>query len=129
VQPAVGRWFSQADDTPGTPDTVMLAYGYWQRRFAGSASVVGRTLTVDSRPRTVIGVMPRNFRFLNSNADLILPQRFDRNKVFLGNFSYQGIARLKPGGHAAAGQCRRGADAGDLAESVACAAGLQPRLV
>jgi predicted permease len=97
VQPAVGRWFSQADDTPGTPETVMLAYGHWQRRFAGSASVVGRTLTVDSRPRTVIGVMPRDFRFLNSNADLILPQRFDRNKVFLGNFSYQGIARLKPG--------------------------------
>lgn len=97
VQPAVGRWFSQADDTPGTPETVMLTYGYWQRRFGGSASVVGRKLTLDATPRTVIGVMPRNFRFLNSQADLILPQRFDRNKVFLGQFGYQGIARLKPG--------------------------------
>jgi len=97
VQPAAGHWFSQADDTPGTPDTVMLTYGYWQRRFGGEGSVIGRTLTVDSRPRAVIGVMPRNFRFLNVNADLILPQRFDHNKIFLGNFSYQGIARLKPG--------------------------------
>ena len=96
VQPAAGRWFSRADDTPGTPDTVMLTHGYWQRRF-GNAPVVGRTLMVNSKPRTVIGVMPRSFRFLNSDADLILPQRFDRNKVFLGNFSYTGLARLKPG--------------------------------
>ncbi len=59
--------------------------------------MVGRSLDVDSRPRTVIGVMPRDFRFLNSKTDLILPERFDRSKIFLGNFSYQGIARLKPG--------------------------------
>ncbi|MGD1091015.1 MAG: ABC transporter permease [Bryobacteraceae bacterium] len=97
VQPVVGRWFSQADDTPGTPDTVMLSFGYWQRRFGGDATVMGRNLTVDSRLRTIIGVMPRNFRFLNIDTDLILPQRFDRAKIFLGNFSYQGIARLKPG--------------------------------
>jgi predicted permease len=97
VQPAVGHWFSQTDDTPGTPETVMLTYGYWQRRFGGSASVIGRTLAVDSRPHTVIGVMPRDFRFLNSKADLLLPLRFERNKIFLGNFSYNGIARLKPG--------------------------------
>ncbi len=97
VQPVLGRWFSQADDTPGTPETVMLTYGYWQRRFGGNPAVVGRSLDVDSRPRTVIGVMPRDFRFLNSKMDLILPERFDRSKIFLGNFSYQGIARLKPG--------------------------------
>lgn len=97
VQPVVGRWFSQADDTPGSPETVILSYGYWQRRFGGKASVLGSNLTVDSRPRRVIGVMAQSFRFLNSDAQLILPQRFDRNKIFLGNFSYQGIARLKPG--------------------------------
>jgi hypothetical protein len=98
VQPAAGRWFSQADDTTGAPDTVMLTYGYWQRHFGGNAaSVVGRTLIVDSKPHAIIGVMPQNFRFLNSRADLILPEQFDRSKVFLGNFSYQGIARLKPG--------------------------------
>ena len=97
VQPILGRWFSQADDTPGTPETVMLTYGYWQRRFGGNPSAVGRTFTVDSKPRTVIGVMPRDFRFLNAKADVILPLRFERNKEFLGNFSYQGIARLKAG--------------------------------
>ena len=97
VQPAVGRWFTRADDTPGSPDTMMLMYGYWQRRFGGDKSVVGRTLNLDSKPRTVIGIMPQDFKFLNNTADLLLPQRFDRNKVYLGEFSYQGIARLKPG--------------------------------
>ena len=97
VQPAIGRWFSQTDDTPGSPETVMLTFGYWQRRFGGDRSVVGRSLTVDSMPRTVIGVMPRDFRFLDSDPELILPERFDRSTLFLGNFGYKGIARLKPG--------------------------------
>jgi predicted permease len=97
VRPAVGRWFSQADDTPGSENTVILTYGYWQRRFGGSASVVGRSLNVDGRPRNIVGAMPKDFQFPNANVDLLLPQRFDRGKVFLGNFSYQGVARLKPG--------------------------------
>ena len=97
IQPAAGRWFSRAEDTPGSPDVVVLSYGYWQRRFAGDSSAIGRTLIVDARPRTVIGVMPRDFRFMDSKAELVLPLRFDRNKIFLGNFSYQGLARLKPG--------------------------------
>jgi putative ABC transport system permease protein len=97
VQPTIGRWFSRADDTPGASDTVMLMHGYWQRRFGGDKSVVGRTLNIDSKPHTVIGVMPLDFRSLSSEADLILPQKFDRNKVFLGEFRLDGIARLKPG--------------------------------
>jgi predicted permease len=97
VQPAVGRWFSQADDTPGSPETVILSYGYWQRRLGGDRSMIGKPLMVDFQPRTIIGVMPQSFRFLNENAEMFLPMRFDRNKVFLGNFGFQGIARLKPG--------------------------------
>jgi predicted permease len=97
VQPAIGRWFSQEDDTPGTPETVILSYGYWQRKFGGDASAVGRTLTLDSKPHTIIGVMGQNFRILDIDAQLIMPMRFERGKLFLGNFSYQGIARLKPG--------------------------------
>ncbi|MBZ5579108.1 MAG: ABC transporter permease [Acidobacteriia bacterium] len=96
VQPLLGRWFSQEDDTPGSAETVILTYGYWHRRFAGDRFIVGRTLTINATPHTVIGVMPREFRF-QRDPELILPQRFDRTKVYLGDFSYQGIARLKPG--------------------------------
>jgi putative ABC transport system permease protein len=98
VPPALGRWFSQSDDTPGTADTVILTYGYWQRRFGGSKSALGSTLLVDSKPHVIVGVMPQDFRFLDYvRTDLFLPMRFERDKLFLGNFSYQGIARLKPG--------------------------------
>ena len=97
VQPIAGRWFSHADDTPGAPDTVMLMYGYWQRAFGGDKSVVGRALNIDAKPRTVIGIMPPDFRFLNNTAEILLPEQFDRNKVFLGQFGFQGVARLKPG--------------------------------
>jgi len=94
----LGRWFSRADDTPGSPVTVMLDYGYWQRRFGGDRSIVGRAITVDGKPRQVIGVMPRNFRFLdNDQPALILPLQFDRDKTTLGQFSFNGIARLRAG--------------------------------
>jgi hypothetical protein len=58
VQPALGRWFSEADTQPGAAGTALLTDGYWRRRFAADASVVGRTLTIDGSPKTVIGVMP-----------------------------------------------------------------------
>jgi predicted permease len=96
VQPLLGRWFSRADDTPGSAETVLLTYGYWQRRFGGDMSIVGRAMTIDAKPRTVIGVMPREFAF-QGDIDLILPQRLDRTRQFLGPFSTQAIARLKPG--------------------------------
>ena len=97
VPPALGRWFSVADDTPGGADTVILMPGYWHRRFGSDTSIVGRTVTIDARSHTVIAVMPDGFRILGGDTDVILPQRFDRNRVFLGNFSYQGVARLRPG--------------------------------
>ncbi|MBZ5622583.1 MAG: ABC transporter permease [Acidobacteriia bacterium] len=97
IQPALGRWFTAKDDSPGSPRTVLLTHGYWQRRFGGDASVIGRHLLVDGESREIIGVMPQSFRFLDEKPDLILPFRFDRAKTTLGNFSYRGIARLKPG--------------------------------
>ncbi len=98
VAPMLGRWFSPADTKSGAPDTVMLDYGCWQRRFSSDRSIVGRSITVDGKPRQVIGVMPRSFRFLDGEPPaLFLPLQFDRNKTVLGQFSFDGIARLRPG--------------------------------
>jgi predicted permease len=98
VPPAIGRWFSAEDDAPGTPETAILSYGYWQRRFAGNPAVIGTTVTIDARPRVVIGVMPRTFRFLNVEASIILPQRFTGDQLLPNDVhAYIGIARLKPG--------------------------------
>jgi len=97
VPPAAGRWLSAADQIPHGAETVMLSYGYWQRHFGQDRSVIGRTIAVDSRPRIIVGVMPQGFRFVNTEFDLIVPLAFDRGKVFLAGFGFQGIARLKPG--------------------------------
>jgi predicted permease len=98
ASPVVGRSFSRQDDTPGSPDTVMLMYGYWQRKFGGNREVVGQQIKVDGKPRVIIGVMPKDFHFLDQeDPALLIPFQFDRGKVFLGNFSYFTVARLKPG--------------------------------
>ena len=98
VRPMLGRLFLPSDDSPGASATAILTYGYWQRHFSGDTSVIGKTITVDGQVHQIIGVMPRDFRFLDvMELALILPLQLDRNKIQLGNFSYFGIARLKPG--------------------------------
>ncbi len=98
VRQALGRWFSEADDTSGTPETAILAHGYWQRRFGGDPAVIGQTVTIDSRPREIIGVMPRGFRFPGAEPDVVLPRRFEGDDLLPNDVhTYTGIARLKPG--------------------------------
>ena len=97
VQPLLGRLFSAADAAPGAPLTAMLAYGLWRDKFGADAAMIGRNIIIDGLPRQVIGVLPRNFWFMDSKAAVLLPLQFDRNKTFLGQFQYSGIARLKPG--------------------------------
>jgi predicted permease len=98
VTPTLGRLFTRRDDSPGAPQTVLLSYGYWQRKFGGATSVIGRSITVDGKPREVIGVLPKGFHFLDwQDAALILPFQWDRDKTKLGNFSEEALARLKPG--------------------------------
>src|SRR5262249_36769740 len=100
------RWLSADDQNPvpgqgpgfiGQSTTLMLSYGYWQRRFGGDRSVIGRTITVDSNLREIVGVKPAGFRFLNTECDVIMPVAFNRGRTILAGFGFQGIARLKPG--------------------------------
>jgi predicted permease len=92
-----GRWFSNEDDTPGSPQTVILSYAYWQGRFGGDRGVLGRTIVIDLVPHRVIGVMPQSFRLVTFAPDILLPQRFPANPPGPDEFSHRGIARLKPG--------------------------------
>jgi hypothetical protein len=104
VRPAIGRWFSEPDHEPGTAETVILTHGYWQTRLGEDPNVVGRPITVDGRPREVIGVMPQGFSFtqrftfVSSPPAFLLPHRFDPSALPPhASFNYQGIARLKAG--------------------------------
>ncbi|HTV55441.1 MAG TPA: ABC transporter permease, partial [Terriglobia bacterium] len=98
MRPLLGRWFTRVDDQPGSPDTVMLTYGYWQRKFGGSRSAIGKTIDVDGDPETIIGVLPKGFQFLDDdNLAMLLPFKLDRAKTYLGDFGLDGVARLRPG--------------------------------
>src|SRR5437879_10079175 len=76
----------------------MLTYGYWRRKFGGDSSVIGRNIIVDGKSRQIIGVLPQRFHFLDDDDPAVItPFQFDRNKVHLGNFSHEALARLKSG--------------------------------
>jgi predicted permease len=96
VEPSMGRWFSHADDQPGAPETIILTNGYWERRFGGDPSVIGKVMMIDSRPRQVIGVMPANFTFSPALIDVIQPLRLDLAQP-PAEWNYRALARLKKG--------------------------------
>ena len=72
IAPIAGRNFTAAETVPNGPRAVLLAWGFWQNRFGGDRSVVGRTLTLDGRAARVIGVLPRNFELPTlARADIL----------------------------------------------------------
>ena len=100
---------------------VILTHAYWQRRFGGDRSVIGRRLIADSNPAEVIGIMPEGFRFLDMEpaAEVISLITFDRNRLTLDGFNFWSLARLKPGVTARRRQRRHRPDAADLAQRMA----------
>jgi predicted permease len=98
AKPVLGRLFTREDDSPGTPETAVISYGYWSQKFGRDPNVIGRSITLDGKPRQIIGVLPQDFHFLDEGDPAIfLTLKWDRNKTKLGNFSYRALARLKPG--------------------------------
>ena len=124
VPPAAGRWLLAEDQVGATrpppsvfraTTTVMLSYGYWQRRFGGDRSVIGRTMTVDSRPKEIVGVMPQGFRIVNAEADVIFPAGVrSGNDSRSARFQLSGRRPAQAGNHDRPGQRRRGANGPDL---------------
>ena len=129
VAPALGRWFTPADDKPDAPETAILTYGYWQRKFGGDPAAVGSQLIVDGKLTAIAGVMPQSFRFLDEKPELILPMRFDRAKLHLGNFSYPRHCQAQAGSHAGTGERRCGAHDSDGQPEIHAASRLQRQAV
>ena len=87
VKPLLGRWFSSADDTPGSPETVILTYGYWQRRFNGDRSILGRTMTINAtahtRDRCHAGGIPLSARSRTDSSCAIRTQQSQPGNIRL----------------------------------------------
>jgi predicted permease len=99
VQPMRGRWFTEEEYGAEGPESVILSHAFWQRRFGGDEAVIGRELSIDSKPATVVGVMPGDFRFLDwtPQPDTIVALRLDPATEVNNDFSSNLLARLKPG--------------------------------
>jgi predicted permease len=97
VQPLLGRIFSESDDAPGSPGTVVLSHEYWQRRFGGEPSAIGRSLHMADETWTIVGILPKGFRSFRGPVDVVTPSRFNRSEVTVGGFFRRSVARLKPG--------------------------------
>src|SRR6202167_3826961 len=106
VQPALGRDFTQADDSPGANGTVLLSWGLWKRRFGGDPAILNQTIDLDAQPYTVIGVMPAWFDFPDPSTQLWTPVYHDKPEDLMLSFSnhqFRVVGRLKPGVSAAQG--------------------------
>jgi putative ABC transport system permease protein len=77
VDPILGRVFTEAEDTPGDNDVVVLSHRLWQGRFGADPSLVGQTVQLDGTPMTVLGVMPPAFEFPTPGTDLWIPRAMD----------------------------------------------------
>ena len=95
IRPVLGRTFTKEEDVPKGPNVVMIGYGLWETRFAGSRDVIGKTIRISSVPYTIIGVLPPNVT-LDGHTQLWVPLRGDPKQEGQ-SYSYEGIGRLKPG--------------------------------
>ena len=96
IKPIVGRNFLPEEDRPGGPPAVLIGNALWQRRFHSDPAAIGRTLTVDGIPRTVVGVVPHELGEMVA-ADLWLPTAINPNDAERRNHNYGIVAHLKPG--------------------------------
>jgi predicted permease len=110
VQPMIGRSFAveECRGRTDTPPAALLSYGFWQRRFASDPAVVGRKLTLDSKPVMVVGVLPASFDFASVFAsgtpvDVFIPYPLTEENNGHGN-TMQAVGRLRPGATAASAQ-------------------------
>jgi len=97
VTPAAGRLFTAAEEQPGADQVAILSYGSWQRRFGGDPHLLGKTIPLNGRVYTIVGIMPKDFDY-PVPAELWVPlalspaERADRAQL-----SLRALARLKPG--------------------------------
>jgi putative ABC transport system permease protein len=99
IQPMLGRAFTPGEDQPGGPKVILLTYGFWQRRFGGTREILGRSITLDGIPYSVIGVLGPGFRYPKRRMDALVPmalntaEQVKRRAMMI----FPVIARLKQG--------------------------------
>ncbi len=120
VPALLGRTFAEGDDRPGHDQVLVLGHALWQRRFGGDPSVIGRTLSLEDKAYTIVGVMPPAFRFAPfwiTRAEVWTPLSLERRANDRGGRSLRLFGRLKAGVTVAQAQADMSAIAARLAST------------
>ncbi|AHG87825.1 permease [Gemmatirosa kalamazoonensis] len=114
---ALGRGYTADEDLPGAAPVAVISHSLWQRRFGGDRGIVGRTMTLNDAPTTIVGVLSPDFRFpLAQSTDVVMPFRWDEKTWNRrGNHFASAVARLRPGVTVSAAQ----ADLQTIADRIA----------
>ena len=112
VPAEVGRTFQGGEDQPGRDRIVVLGHALWQQRFGGDRGIIGRTVIVDGIARTVVGVMPAEFRFPSPSIDFWIPASLDASPANMGR--YWGMSHLN-----VIGRLRRGVSVAQAQQEMA----------
>ena len=122
VKPLLGRLFARDEDRQGAAPVVLLAEGFWQRRFGSARDIIGKQIIMDGDPYTIIGVIPASFHLSTFNfggiKDVYVPVAQTKDPYFYHRDVHEGmdaIGRLKPGVSLAAAQADMAQITGDLA--------------
>ena len=99
VSPILGRAFQEGEEKPTAPQYAVLSYGFWQRHYGGRQDIIGESLTLNSTPRTIVGVLPKGFHFAPAGeADLYLTLHASGGMLTRRNLHWiHPVGRLKPG--------------------------------
>ena len=100
IRPAFGRLFADGEDEPGREYEAVLAWGFWQARFGGDRGILGRAITLDGRPYTVVGIMPPRFdypMFWAHGVQLWAPLPLGNRTAARDGQSLRVLARLRAG--------------------------------
>jgi putative ABC transport system permease protein len=129
IQPRLGRQFAEEEEQQGKDRVAIISYALWQRRFGGDAGIIGKTISINRVPRTIIGVLPEGFNFPQAREmphGYNLPERTDlwtpmaKDAEFWGNHTQRQlllIARLKTGVTQAQAQAEMNAIAAEQAKT------------
>jgi predicted permease len=103
AHPAMGRTFAPGEDRPGAEPVVVLSWGVWQQELGADPAIVGKRITLNGRPTTVIGVMPRGFYFPTPELRVWQPLNLDpASGQYQGNGWLVLVGRIGAGKNAAA---------------------------
>jgi putative ABC transport system permease protein len=104
VQPALGRSFTAEDDRPGATATAIISQSFWKRRYGADPAIVGKTIVLDGKPYTIIGVLPSSFNysgaFGGNTVQVWTPVRHEAPASLMQTYDdheFQVVARLAPG--------------------------------